>query len=53
MTEHEAAHYRNLIDIHRRIQDPLVIIKVDHLQYLLDRLEPKPRVKVKAVREPA
>jgi len=52
MNEHEAAHYRNLIDIHRRIQDPLVIIKVDHLQYLLDRAE-KPRVKVKAVKEPA
>lgn len=50
MNEHRAAHLQNLIDMHRRMGDPLVMIRCDDLEEMLaawqlNRLA-KPRVRV-------
>ncbi len=57
MTLDTLDHYRRLIDIHEKIRDPLVMIKVDDLRALLDCFEwyadptNKPRVKRQAAGE--
>lgn len=57
MTPDSIDRYRRLIDIHRRNQDPLIVIRIDDLALLLDSFEwfanpeRKPIVRVKA--EPA
>lgn len=52
MTIHETAHLRNLIAANRRANDPLVMIRVDELEKLVDAWElmqlSKTRVRVPA-----